>query len=480
MGTSRTNLRGRSALAAALACLVTLALSAWTPLSALAAPGAQSSRGDAAASSASEESAAPASEDADDENTLTDTAGNVFSASRLDGSDNGESTGVLELTTHADNDFLWAGYALELADSSAAGDILAAGRTVTLRDSTADGSVRAAAQGITLSNVTAGRNATLAAQNVYVNGGTTIGGAAYLAAANVKFAGSAKSLFAVADSVTISGTVDGDAYVYANSVRVDEGAVITGTLYVESDNDPSIAGSAQIGTTDVNVTSADAVTDITEPSLTDTIFGYVIAAVGTAAVALLLALVLPGATCGGARMLRTRAGYVILSGILGTLLVLPVVAVLLVFVVTIQASLALLAALGAIVLVCEPLVAAALTGALFPRMNRFAAALVGGLVWGAALCAPYACVILAAVSLVLGIGLAVQAVWLQLRRWRGVRAGGETAGDDSAPASGTLPEASASGQAQPQPPVGENAAPQGAAPAQAPADDGRPVPPPTA
>ena len=267
---------------------------------------------------------------------------------------------------------------------------------------------------------------------------------------------------------------------YAGNVRVDEGAVITGTLYVESANDPSIAGSAQIGTTDVNLTGSDAVVDVTEPSLTDTLFGYALAALGTAAVALLLALVLPGATCGGARMLRTRVGYVILSGVLGLLLVLPAVAVLLVLLVTVQASLALLAALGAIVLVCEPLVAAALTGALFPRMNRFGAALVGGLVWGAALCAPYAGVVLAGVSLVLGIGMAIQAVWLQLRRWQGVRAGGEVADDGSKPAPGTLPEAGATPQVPAAAAPTASAAAQDAASTQPPADDGRPVPPPSA
>lgn len=466
MGTSRTTNGRWAGLLATLACAMALAAAVWPGTPAWAGPGAQSSRSDAAASASEKTGAAttPASDDA-----LVDTAGNVFSASRLDGSDNGETTGVLEVTQDSDADFLWAGYALELADSTAAGDILAAGRTVTLRDSAAGSSVRVAAQGITLANVTVGRNATLAAQNVYVNGGTSIGGAAYIAAQSAKFAGGAKSLFVMAQTVTISGTVDGDAYVYASDVRVEEGAVITGTLYVEGASEPSVAGSAQIGTLDAKVTSDDAVVDVAEPSLTDTVFAYALSAAACAVGALLLALVLPGTTCGGARMLRTRAGYVLLSGFLGTMLALPTAVALLVLLLSAQMGVALLGALGVLLLTCEPLVAAALMGALFPRMNRFGAALVGGLVWGALMCAPYAGVIVTVVSLVLAIGMAIQAVWLQLRRWQGVRAGGETAGDGPAAAPGSLPGA------------GEDASAAGSqAQADGPTDDGRPVPPPEA
>ena len=129
MGTSRTTNGRRAGLLATLACAAALAMAVWPGTPAWAGPSAQSSRSDAATSASEKAGAAtPAADDA-----LVDTAGNVFSASRLDGSDNGETTGVLELTQDSDADFLWAGYALELADSTAAGDILAAGRTVLRR-----------------------------------------------------------------------------------------------------------------------------------------------------------------------------------------------------------------------------------------------------------------------------------------------------------------------------------------------------------
>ena len=130
-----------------------------------------------------------------------------------------------------------------------------AGQYVSINNSTVGGSLRAAGYQVSAFDTTVDVNATLAAYSISLGRGFAAK-AVYGAASNISFLGVCDTLSLSAQSVSISGTVNGDATIYAENVIIAEDAVITGTLRIKSPNQPVIAGGAAVGQLDFTLDSS--------------------------------------------------------------------------------------------------------------------------------------------------------------------------------------------------------------------------------
>lgn len=323
----------------------------------------------------------------------TDTAGNV-------------------LTTEADStpsgvegDLYWAGQSLNLDDASIGRDIIAAGESLSIRDCTVGGAVRLAARTIDIAKTAIDGSVTVAGQHVVLNTGSTAN-CFYAAGETVALRGSAKSAALAGDTVTIDGTVDGDVEVWADKLILGKNACITGTVSAHVSQDPERAEGAQVGALKIDRTENE-----NTSTVNDTIGGIVAAALSTCFVAILLELVFPRATAGAAGMLHQRPAPLWVSGLLGTVAVVPAVLLLIV-------SIAGLSLAGALMcgIIGIALVSAAFTGTAIARMvghnqNRFAMAAVGGIVAGALTALPLMGNFVSGVAFVFTLGYVIQIIW---------------------------------------------------------------------
>lgn len=323
-------------------------------------------------------------------------------------------------------DLIWFGTDALLSGNTVGGDILAAGRSLTVRGATVDGSVRAAGQHIIIEGSAIGRNVTAAGQMLTFGSGSTAR-SVYLAGQDISFAGHAETLCVAAQSVRITGEVDGGVTVWADSVVVGSNARITGTLTVHGSTQPQIADGASIGSVEVVGASVGE-----SSGAGQAVLGYALGVLGTAVSAVLLALVMPGAVCGAARMTRTRPAALAAGGLLGLVALVPMAVALALALGAAGLAGALVAATIALALVSVPLTGTALCGALIPARNRFATAALGGLAWGLLAVLPWTALAVGAVSLVFALGYVVQTAWLGIRHARGMQAGGDHPAPDGA------------------------------------------------
>ena len=339
--------------------------------------------------------------------SLTTSGGNVFS-----------SDATIATETDIEHDLYWAGRSLTLKGTKLGGDVIAAGETLELDGVTTKGSVRIAGRDLTIANSSVTGNVTAAGATVTVGNTTTVN-AAYLAGESVTFAGTADELGADGNTVTISGTINGDVNVIAESVRVTDDAVITGTLHVTSSTQPEISSDAQVGDVDVHIDETGSSTAATAA------MGLLYAIVATCVISLLLALVFPAAVDGAAVLVRQRTAPVVVSGIVGTICWLPALIVLFVLIATIPVGVGLIGVTVAIACVALPFAGASLTRIVRPGWNRFGAAAAGGAVLGLASWVPIVGTIVGVVSFVYLLGYVIQVIWA------GIRHGGTPAQADN-------------------------------------------------
>lgn len=323
----------------------------------------------------------------------TDTAGNVLAT---DGDAN--PSGV-------EGDLYWAGQSLNLDDASIDRDIIAAGESLSIRDCTVGGAVRLAARTIDIAKTAIDGSVTVAGQHVVLNTDSTAN-CFYAAGETVALRGSVKSAALAGDTVTIDGTVDGDVEVWADKLILGKNARITGTVNAHVSQDPERAEGAQVGALKIDRTENE-----DNFTVNDTIGGIVAAALSTCFVAILLELVFPRATAGAAGMLHQRPAPLWVSGLLGTVAVVPAVLLLIV-------SIAGLSLAGALMcgIIGIALVSAAFTGTAIARMvghnqNRFAMAAVGGIVAGALTALPLMGNFVSGVAFVFTLGYVIQIIW---------------------------------------------------------------------
>lgn len=323
----------------------------------------------------------------------TDTAGNVLAT------DNDSNPSGIE------GDLYWAGQALNLDDTSIDRDIIAAGDTLSIRDCTVSGAVRLAARTIDIAKTTVDGSVTVAGQHVVLNSNSTAN-CFYAIGETVALRGSTKSAALAGDTVTIDGTVDGDVEVWADKLILGKNARIAGTVNAHVSQDPERAEGAQVGALKIDRTENEDTS-----TANDIIGGIVAAALSTCFVAILLELVFPRATASAAGMLHQRPTQLWVSGLLGTIAVVPAVLLLIVSIAGLSLAGTLLCAVIGIALVSSAFAGCAIARMVGHNQNRYAMAAVGGIVAGALTALPLMGNFVSGVAFVFTLGYIIQIIW---------------------------------------------------------------------
>lgn len=324
----------------------------------------------------------------------TDTAGNVL-ATEADSNPSG-----------AEGDLYWAGQSLNLDDASIGRDIIAAGDSLSIRDCTVGGAVRLAARTIDISKTAIDGSVTVAGQHVVLNTGSTAS-CFYAMGETVALRGSAKSAALAGSTVTIDGTVDGDVEVWADKLVLGKNARITGTVSAHVSEDPERAAGAEVGALKIDRTENESAAT----TANDIIGGIVAAALSTCFVALLLELVFPRATASAAGMLHQRPTPLWVSGLLGTIAIVPAVLLLIISIAGLSLAGALLCGVIGIALVSSAFAGCAIARMVGHSQNRYAMAAVGGITAGALTAIPLVGDFISGVAFVFTLGYVIQVIW---------------------------------------------------------------------
>lgn len=323
----------------------------------------------------------------------TDTAGNVLAT------DNDSNPSGVE------GDLYWAGQNLNLDDASIDHDIIAAGDSLSIRDCTVGGAVRLAARTIDIAQSTVDGSVTVAGQHVVLNTDSTAS-CFYAAGETVALRGSAKSAALAGDTVTIDGTVDGDVEVWADKLILGKNARITGTVNAHVSEDPERAAGAEVGALKIDHTENEDTSTVN-----DVIGGIVAAALSTCFVALLLELVFPHATASAAGMLHQRPTPLWVSGLLGTVAIVPAVLLLIISIAGLSLAGALMCGVIGIALVSAAFAGCAIARMVGHSQNRYAMAAVGGLIAGVLTAIPLVGDFISGVAFVFTLGYIIQIIW---------------------------------------------------------------------
>lgn len=323
----------------------------------------------------------------------TDTAGNVLATD----SDSNPS-GV-------EGDLYWAGQNLNLDDASIDRDIIAAGESLSIRDCTVGGAVRLAARTIDIAQTTVDGSVTVAGQHVVLNTDSTAS-CFYAAGETVALRGSVKSAALVGDTVTIDGTVDGDVEVWADKLILGKNARITGTVNAHVSEDPERAAGAEVGALKIDRTENEDTSTVN-----DVIGGIVAGALSTCFVALLLELVFPRATASAAGMLHQRPTPLWVSGLLGTVAIVPAVLLLIISIAGLSLAGALMCSVIGIALVSAAFAGCAIARMVGHSQNRYAMVAVGGIIAGVLTAIPLVGNFISGVVFVFTLGYIIQIIW---------------------------------------------------------------------
>ena len=324
----------------------------------------------------------------------TDTAGNILAT------DNDANPSGVE------GDLYWAGQALNLDDASIDRDIIAAGDTLSIRDCTVGGAVRLAARTIDIAKTTVNGSVTVAGQHVVLNSDSAAN-CFYAMGETVALRGSAKSAALAGDTVTIDGTVEGDVEVWADKLVLGKNARITGTVNAHVSEDPERAAGAEVGALKIDRTENESAAT----TANNIIGGIVAAALSTCFVALLLELVFPRATASAAGMLHQRPTPLWVSGLLGTIAVVPAVLLLIISIAGLSLAGTLLCGVIGIALVSSAFAGCAIARMVGHSQNRYAMAAVGGIAAGALTAIPLVGGFISGVAFVFMLGYIIQIIW---------------------------------------------------------------------
>ena len=323
----------------------------------------------------------------------TDTAGNVLATD----SDSNPS-GV-------EGDLYWAGQNLDLDDASIDRDIIAVGDSLSIRDCTVGGAIRLAARTIDIAKTTVNASVTVAGQHVVLNTDSNAS-CFYAMGETVALRGSVKSAALAGDTVTIDGTVDGDVEVWADKLVLGKNARITGTVNAHVSEDPERAAGAEVGALKIDRTENEDTSTVN-----DVIGGIVAAALSTCFVALLLELVFPRATASAAGMLHQRPTPLWVSGLLGTVAIVPAILLLIISIAGLSLAGTLLCAVIGIALVSTAFAGCAVARMLGHNQNRYAMAAAGGIIAGVLTAIPLVGDFISGVAFVFMLGYVIQIIW---------------------------------------------------------------------
>lgn len=323
----------------------------------------------------------------------TDTAGNVLAI------DNDSNPSGVE------GDLYWAGQNLNLDDASIDRDIIAAGDSLSIHDCTVGGAVRLAARTIDIAQTTVAGSVTVAGQHVVLNTDSTAS-CFYAAGETVALRGSVKSAALAGDTVTIDGTVDGDVEVWADKLILGKNARISGTVNAHVSEDPERASGAEVGALKIDRTENEDTSTVN-----DVIGGIVAGALSTCFVALLLELVFPRATASAAGMLHQRPTPLWVSGLLGTVAIVPAVLLLIISIAGLSLAGALMCGVIGIALVSAAFAGCAIARMVGHSQNRYVMAAVGGIIAGVLTAIPLVGNFISGVAFVFTLGYIIQIIW---------------------------------------------------------------------
>lgn len=323
----------------------------------------------------------------------TDTAGNVLAT------DNDSNPSGVE------GDLYWAGQNLNLDDASIDRDIIAAGDSLSIHDCTVGGAVRLAARTIDIAQTTVAGSVTVAGQHVVLNTDSTAS-CFYAAGETVALRGSVKSAALAGDTVTIDGTVDGDVEVWADKLILGKNARISGTVNAHVSEDPERASGAEVGALKIDRTENEDTSTVN-----DVIGGIVAGALSTCFVALMLELVFPRATASAAGMLHQRPTPLWVSGLLGTVAIVPAVLLLIISIAGLSLAGALMCGVIGIALVSAAFAGCAIARMVGHSQNRYVMAAVGGIIAGVLTAIPLVGNFISGVAFVFTLGYIIQIIW---------------------------------------------------------------------
>lgn len=313
------------------------------------------------------------------------------------------------VSTRVEGDMYWAGASFDQYALNIGGDLIAAGQGFDIDNSSIAGSVRLAAQSISLSDCSVARTMTLAAESVILDGSTSAN-AIYIAAQDIVLGGSCKTALMAGDTVVLNGKVAGDVHVSAAKLVISSDAEISGTVYANVALEPDIAASAQVGDLEVAYCQDDLGGFGSLGML-----GLLYWPVSGCILALLITLLLPRFVSGGAGTLKARCMPTLASGLIFLVAIVPVLVLLAISVFAIPAAFSILGALAAVCTVAAPAAGSMLGMLVFPNLNRFACAAIGGAAFGVGACIPFLKYVFALVALVVVFGCLVQCAWLNIR-----------------------------------------------------------------
>ena len=316
------------------------------------------------------------------------------------------------------NDYVWVGESAHVGDVAVENDILAAGRAVNVDDATVGGSVRAAAQDISLRDVEAAENVTIAGQRLSIEGG--IANSVCMASQTAAYSGECSDLRVYASTVKIDGVVHGDVDVAGRTVEIGPDAVIDGTLHVTSSVEPHVASTAKVGKLDVTIEEGSGVSGaelsgaLAGFSSMMFVFGIISSILGAFIIALLAEWLFKRHTAAAAEMIRTRTGATIGSGVIGALVAPIVIVILCALIVTLPVAGALALVFIAMTMVAEGFMGASVFKLAFPKLGRFACAMIGGALMGVAGAIPFLGALVGAAAFMYFLGYVIQTVFLSL------------------------------------------------------------------
>lgn len=301
-----------------------------------------------------------------------DSAGNIF-----------EAGDMVTLPTTPFFGALAVGQSVNVADAKAKGSLMLAGQEVSISDSTVGESVYMAGNSVSLKSTKVNGNIFGAGNSITISG-ITEGNGVYATGNLISFDGTATGLYVAGSKVILSGTVNGDAMISAETVEIKDGAVVTGTLKIQSPVEPSVPSGAQIADYEFEQVSEDA-QDATAAAAKAGIGAVIIKKllsglywiVAMAAFGMLLCWLFNDHLAGAAAMIKEKTGPMIATGAISWACI-PAAAIILCCT-WILAPIAGMLALAYVLLLCAGLAfaGASLSRLLFPKMNVFLSALIG-------------------------------------------------------------------------------------------------------
>lgn len=337
-------------------------------------------------------------------------SGNAFYAD-----DGVEVSGAIERDAYA------AGSLVTVSNAKVGSDVLAAGKDVRVRSSIVSGSVRLAGQSIVLADTAVGSNVNAACQSYAQGPEVVVNGCVMVACGDADIEGSSTGLIAYAHDVYVNGTVDGDVDITASSVSFGPNAKVTGLISVTASEEPLVDPLAQIGVMEFTLEETDDFdATLFAGGLAALVGGLsmlflVLGLLGTIACALLVEVFFRKATAGAARMIKQRTAPFIVSGVIAAIVAPFAFAISVGLLVTLPLAGALLFVMLAITVIAGAFAGASLAKLVFPKMNRFLSALIGGLVLGILCNFPFIGWLVNVCAIMYLLGYVVQLVYIGMK-----------------------------------------------------------------